>query len=154
MKIIKIFAASSSRFGFLVTGVFFLLMGSAFVYSVFHPQRTDASTLGAGHPSLPRSVERPLEITIANNGTVYLKDAVLASVSGNTITANIAWGSATFTWKLQMSPNTRFVGQDGKQINQTDLVVGDYVSILGKLQTNAVKPTIDVQNIQKDSPVS
>lgn len=139
-----------AAYSFLFTGAFFLIAGSAFVYSVINPPHTDAAVLGMGHPALPRSFKHPLEITVANNGTVYLKDAVLTGISGQTITATISWGSSVFAWTIQMSPKTHFVGQDGKNITQTDFAAGDYISVSGKLNTNAIEPTIDALSIQKN----
>jgi hypothetical protein len=140
--------------------VFFLVGALAFAHSLSNPLPGDASAFRllytASSAAAPSNVafasaaaaNAPLEMHIANNGLVYLKSAVVKSISGSTLTVGIAWGSADFVWTVHSSYMTKLWDKDGQKITLADVQVGDQVRITGALDRNAAEPTVQAQIIR------
>ncbi len=91
-----------------------------------------------------------LEVHIANNGVVLLRDARVVSQDGDNLHVVMSWGVADFTWLVQTSPtlNTSFLRVMGEKGALTDIHVGDLLTITGKLVYGGTEPTISAQIIR------
>ncbi len=90
-----------------------------------------------------------LEVHIANNGFVLIRNATLTSISGTTIEARIAWGSSTLTWVVQTDGRTQFVQSDGEKGTFSGLKEGDTVTITGELDPTMSEPTVIAETVRK-----
>ncbi|MDO8518467.1 MAG: hypothetical protein Q7S26_04235 [bacterium] len=142
-------------------GVVFAFGVSAFVGSLQHPSQNDSSIFESLYKagsaqayatpvSGTLSPSQVLEMHVANNGSIYIKGAVVTAVSGGAVVASVTWGSATFPWRIQSSYLTSVAQHDGKKIALADLAVGDRIIITGTINSNATEPTIDAQSIRKN----
>ena len=77
-----------------------------------------------------------LEVHIANNGFVLIRNATITSISGTTIEAEITWGSSTLTWEVQTDGKTDFVRSDGEKGTLTGLTEGNIITITGELDSD------------------
>jgi len=90
-----------------------------------------------------------MEVHIANNGFVLIRNATITSVSGTVINAEIAWGSSTLTWAVHTDGRTEFVRSDGEQGALSDFTEGDVVGITGKLDPTLSEPTIIAETVRE-----
>lgn len=134
------YARSSQRSGngFLIAGVAvaFLCVGA-----ILHAGTASAAGTGEAGPNL--------EVHIANNGFVLVRNATIASISGTVLTAEITWGSSTLTWAVRTDKRTEFVRSDGEIGDLSDLEEGDTVSITGELDPSVSSPTIIAETVRK-----
>lgn len=132
---------------FLSLGVLVLVGGTAiFIDSMPERIATTDSPIKAAALSKPT-----YEMHIANNGLISMRGARITSISGNSLTAVLSWGSQSFTWNITTSPGskgTTFLNKAGEKISFTDLQVGSYISIAGLLDTSAPDPAIAAQIIR------
>ena len=89
-----------------------------------------------------------LEVHIANNGFVLIRNATITSIAGTTIEARIAWGSSTLTWKVQTDGKTEFVQPDGEKGTLSGLAAGDTVTITGELDPTMSEPTVIAETVR------
>lgn len=90
-----------------------------------------------------------LEVHIANNGFVLIRNATITSIAGSTITAEIAWGSSTLTWAVQTDGKTEFVQSDGEKGTLSGLKEGDMITITGELDPTVSEPTVIAETVRK-----
>lgn len=92
-----------------------------------------------------------LELHIANNGAVLLRGARVVSVSGNTIHAEMVWGTSDLKWALETGYNTRFLDSKGEKQTLGDIKKGDAISITGMLIESGSELIIDTQFVREQS---
>ena len=89
-----------------------------------------------------------LEVHIANNGFVLIRNATISSISGTTIEARIAWGSSTLTWEVQTNGKTDFVLSNGEKGALSGLTEGDTITITGELDPTLMEPTVIAETVR------
>ena len=89
-----------------------------------------------------------LEVHIANNGFVLIRNATITSISGTTIEAEITWGSSTLTWEVQTDGKTDFVRSDGEKGTLTGLTEGNIITITGELDPTLAKATVIAETVR------
>ncbi len=90
-------------------------------------------------------------IEIKQDGTVQMRGAKVASISGNALTVTETLGATTLTWTVTIDTTTKLESKNGKVLPITDFAVGDVVTVKGKMQSGsalAVTATT-VRNISK-----
>ena len=86
------------------------------------------------------------EIHISNDGTVLVRGATVTAVSGNTVTATTAWGSANVTWTLK-TDNAEFLRMKGSG-ERSDVVSGHMISFAGTLDQATGAFTVNAQVVK------
>src|SRR3989338_7106834 len=89
-----------------------------------------------------------LEVHIANNGFVLIRNATITSISGTTIEAEIAWGSSTLTWEVQTDGKTEFVLSSGEKGTLSGLTESDIITITGELDPTLTEPTVIAETVR------
>ncbi len=90
-------------------------------------------------------------VEIKKDGTVQLRGAKVASISGQAVTVTETLGAAVLSWTINTDSTTKFEAKNGKEIALADIAVGDVVTIKGALQsgnTFVVKATT-IRDISK-----
>jgi len=140
----------------VVGSAFFALSFLVFLFS-FPPQKAEAQEgVATANAAAASSRLRPLEMHIANNGLVLLRSAKVMSVSGTTLVANTAWGSADFKWTVRTNARTfesrdfgtRILDRDGRKTSLGSVQPGMLVTITGILDSTAGEPTIDADTVR------
>jgi hypothetical protein len=156
------FVSLSSQKRFLILAAlsvapFFAVM--VFVYQTKTPSMPHQFVLGIAPRSGVQVAEaaaasvKPapmLEVHIANNGAVLLRDARVVSIDGDNLRVAMSWEVADFIWLVQTSPtlNTSFLRVKGEKGALIDIRVGDFITITGKLVSSGGEPTITAQIIR------
>lgn len=96
-----------------------------------------------------RDAETNLEIK--QDGTVQLRGAKVASISGNALTVTETLGASTLTWTITTDATTKLESKNGKALTMTDFAVGDVVTVKGKMQSGSAlaATATTVRNISK-----
>ncbi len=146
---------SPKSFYIFAGAAFFAFSLSVFLFS-FPPEHAAAQGVAQKNPSGLRFV-RPLEMHIASNGLMLLRNAKVTAVFGTTITVSATWGSADFVWVVHTNGSTyetrnfgtRFLDRDGKPISLADVRIGDAVTITGMLNMAMEEPTIEANSVRR-----
>ncbi|HAO64686.1 TPA: hypothetical protein DCQ44_01760 [Candidatus Taylorbacteria bacterium] len=72
-------------------------------------------------------------INIANNGLTYIQGARVTEITGNTIKTSMSLNSNTFDWVIETSGATKLINHLGQKQTISDIKVGDYLMVTGKL---------------------
>lgn len=152
---------SNMSISIFVVSVTLLLMGTlALSLMLIQPSKRDvslftllresgsASASGTAGATAYTDMPPVLEMHIANNGLVYIKNATVSAVDGTTITADISWQSSTFLWVIRTSALTRILHTDGTQGDLSRIHAGDRITVSGMLDIQAIRPTVTAQNIR------
>ncbi len=78
-----------------------------------------------------------LEVHIYDNGSVLVRGAKVAAVSGSTITAVTEWNGASVSWNINTDTSTKFIELKNGQSSVSDVKVGDLVSFNGNLMAGS-----------------
>lgn len=97
-----------------------------------------------------------LEMHIAGNGQVLLRNARVETVNGGTIAVSMAWNSVDFKWTVltdassyeTRSFGTRFFNRNGDSISLNDIQVGDYITVTGMLVGTAEGLMLDASSVR------
>lgn len=115
--------------------------------------RPSAGKVYLGAPAaaaVPATVKKPIrEMNIANNGLVLLRGATVTAISRGTLRVGMTWGEADFTWKIETDSGTQFMTLTGEKQNIEDIVVGDTITITGKLKSSGSEPVIEADYVRK-----
>ncbi|MGC9602204.1 MAG: hypothetical protein ABSE76_00455 [Minisyncoccia bacterium] len=152
MSYVKLFGT------FLFVGAifFFVFSFSVFLFSL-PPHKAAAQGTAMSAPAVATGVPLfPSEMHIANNGLTLLRSARVVAVNGTTITVSAAWGSTDFRWIVLTDASsyethnfgTRFLNRDGQEISPQNVLIGDYVTITGMLDTVAQEPTLNADSVR------
>ncbi len=96
------------------------------------------------------TTETPIrEVHIANNGLVLLRGAHVLSVSGSVIRVGMMWGSSEFKWIVQTDYSTKFLNTGGEKVSETDIHIGDIVTVTGTILRNGSEPVVDADVVRK-----
>lgn len=125
------------------TVLFFIL--SLFLFILSLPAREVAAE-GVTEPtsSLPTvmaSSDLPLEMHVASNGLIVLRNAQVMEVNGTTILVGGTLGSVNVKWTVHTNADTygphvfgtRFLSRSGETLSLRDLHAGDFVTVTGML---------------------
>lgn len=108
------------------------------------------SAAGAAAADSAASAPAPMhEITIANNGLVLLRGALVTSISGDSIRMTVPFGGGVFTWLLKTNAGTKFITREGEEETLADIQVGDVITASGKLAGAGSTPVIQVQFVHE-----
>lgn len=88
------------------------------------------------------------QVAIGVNGKVLVRGAKVKAISGNTITAQVSWGSFVSEWKVDAS-NAKFLRYSGNASAISEVSVGDVISFSGALDTSVSNATVKT-DIVKD----
>lgn len=88
------------------------------------------------------------ELTIANNGLVFLRGAKVESASGSGFTVVIEWSSMSQTWSVHTSSATKYYDVDGHLLKAPVLRAGDGITVTGTIVPGAVGNSIDAQYVR------
>jgi hypothetical protein len=102
------------------------------------------------------STTAPLEVHIANNGLVLLRNAQVIAINGDTLTVSTAWGSTNFRWLVRTNSSTYethhfgtdFLTRDGQTLSIQDIAVGDVVIVTGMLDSTTQEPTLNADVVR------
>lgn len=89
------------------------------------------------------------QMTIGNNGIVYLQNATLVSIAGDTATIESAWGAAGFVWRGEITDATKIMHDDGSPAALSSFSAGQMVTVTGQIDTTSVEPAIRVQFLRE-----
>lgn len=132
----------SKRFA-LVAPVALLVLGSLFISPLL------ASANGnEDKKSGPHAVGSTLEIRIEDNNAVLVRGAKVTAVSGSVITAETVFGATVLSWSVRTNANTVFTHHADGTTPLSTLVVGDYVSFSGTLNTSGSGLTVDAKTVK------
>jgi hypothetical protein len=92
-----------------------------------------------------------VEVHIANNGLVFLRQGMITALSGGSFTVQMSWGSSQFSWMVRTNSSTQFLNGSGEQLLPQDMHVGDYVTVTGTLDRRSSQPTITAQYVRDSS---
>ncbi len=89
------------------------------------------------------------QMTIGNNGIVYLQNATLEAISGESATIESSWGAESFSWHGEITSATKVFAGDGSAAALSDLEPGQLVTVTGQIDTSSATPAIEVQFIRE-----
>lgn len=92
------------------------------------------------------------QLSIASNGQVIVKNAVVTSISGTVITAKSAWGTFSMTWTIETSGSTHFMPDAKSTKALASIKVGDGLAFTGDIDTHASSPTVTASMV-KDTAI-
>jgi hypothetical protein len=90
------------------------------------------------------------QVTIAPNGQVMMRGALITAISGKILTATTGWGSTTITWTISLSGSTRYIPEMPSATAIETVQVGDTVNLTGELDTSSATPRI-LASVFKDA---
>jgi len=142
-----------------VAALFLVFGATAFAASLSQPTTGDATIfrllydrggLVARAATVPKEPELPtvFGITVANNGLTYIKNANVVEVSGSTMTIEVSWGTTSFPWVVETSFVTNFERRDNTKSKLSSIVVGEYITVTGMLDTTTSQPTILARSVR------
>ena len=111
----------------------------------FRHQQANAAVPVVAEPSVAR--EAVLEMHIANNGLVLLRDATVVSNADGVLRASMAWDDTAFTWTIQTTKDTKFISSEGEKVSSSAIAPGDIVTVTGMLASG--ERTITAKAIRK-----
>lgn len=97
------------------------------------------------------------QLSVASSGQVIVKDAIVNSVSADTIRATSAWGALSIEWLITTTGSTRFQpSASSSEVALGDIKPGDTISFSGNIDSSASRPTVIASvvkntSIQRDS---
>jgi Domain of unknown function (DUF5666) len=91
-----------------------------------------------------------LEVHIMNSGKVLVRGAKVTGISGNTVNAMTAWGSANLNWAVVTDGSTDFVRRSGGASAVLEIKVGDFVSFQGTLDSSQASSLSVKASVVKD----
>jgi hypothetical protein len=101
------------------------------------------------HEKEARSVGSTLEVHITDGGKVLVRGAKVTAISGSTITANTAWGSANVSWNVNTDSNTKYIRRYDGASMFSEIAVGDFISFQGTLVSGTASPmTVTAKTIK------
>lgn len=104
-----------------------------------------AAATGTPKPSIAAPM---LEIHIANNGLVLLRDARVTAISGGIIRVAMVWGSTDLTWTIRTDSGTKFMTSEGEPGARADIERGDSITVTGMLAGSGTEPVIDAHTLR------
>ena len=107
---------------------------------------TGSAYLSGGAPAPAPPLMR--EMTVANNGMIYIRNASVNSVQGSTIIASIAWGRQLFVWTIHTDGSTRFIGDSGEAGALKDIGAGAAITVSGSLDVGEGGQAIEAQYVR------
>lgn len=81
-----------------------------------------------------------LELHVTSMGKMLVRGAKVIGISGNTINANVVWGSTTVNLTVLTDGNTHFIRRNGGASMLADISAGDEISVQGNLDTGVGTP--------------
>lgn len=90
------------------------------------------------------------QISIAANGQVIAKGAIVTSISGDVIKARTGWGAMSFNWTIVTGGSTRFVPDATSTEALKAIRIGDTISFSGNLDDSAYTPTV-IASVVRDT---
>jgi hypothetical protein len=96
------------------------------------------------------SLKPASQVSIASSGQVIVKGATVTSVSGNTITARVAWGSMSFIWTVTTDGSTHFSPATSSSAALKAIKIGDTIAFTGDIDTSVYNPTV-IASVVKDT---
>lgn len=111
--------------------------------SINHATGTARAATVSGPKKIPL-----LEIHVANDGIILLRDAKVISVSEDTFHVLMTWNSVEFFWEIQTKFFTKVMTAKGEQMTLANIKVGDIVTITGELIAGGPEPIIAAQFVR------
>lgn len=106
------------------------------------------SALGAVASSTGKSPM--LELNIADNGLVFMRNAKVVSISDDKkIHVVIGWSDINFSWAVETNVLTKFLDAKGQKADSTTIHVGDTVTVTGEISgSSGSEPLITAEFIR------
>lgn len=77
-----------------------------------------------------------------------MRGAKVTAIGASTISATTAFGSTTVAWTINTASSTEIIAKGKGKISLSDIVVGDFVSFNGRLNTAASSLTVDAKVVK------
>ncbi|OGG50300.1 hypothetical protein A2763_01395 [Candidatus Kaiserbacteria bacterium RIFCSPHIGHO2_01_FULL_54_36] len=88
------------------------------------------------------------QVSIANNGQIFLRGGTVVVASGMEVLVSITWDGVQLPWLVQLSSKTRFFSSDGEEKAFSILVPGDIITVTGTLGNNGKGPIVNAKYIR------
>ena len=88
------------------------------------------------------------DVHVNAGGKVHLSGAKVLSVSGNTLTLRVTFGSLNMDWTVVADSNTKVNREHGGTAVMGDIKVGDVVNVQGMLDTTSSSPKVLATHIK------
>jgi len=136
--------------------LFFIIMVLLFTFSKVLPNAEIAKAAESKWDAPTSGSKSVLQVTIANNGTVYLKGARIESISGKNLVVSTTWKVVKIQWTIVTNGSsygkhqfgTSFFDSKGNNLAISDFNVGDIISVSGTLDVDSEVPTINADYIR------
>lgn len=90
-----------------------------------------------------------LEVHIANNGLIFMRGARVTAVDGGTIETVTSWGDTRFAWIVETNGATKFLNHQGQKQIISEIKVGDFLSVTGKLVSDSNRLIINAEFVRE-----
>ena len=128
----------------LVAPVALIVLGSLFI----SPFLASANENEGKKRSGPHAVGSALEIRIEDNNSVLVRGAKVTAVSGSVISAETAFGATVLSWSVRTNANTVFTHRADGSSSLSTILIGDYISFGGTLNTGTSGLTVDAKAVK------
>lgn len=99
------------------------------------------------------AAEQASSLSIASNGQIIAKHALVVSVAGSEIVVRTGWGSAEVEWVLHTTGSTRFVPEMHSDAALKSIQIGDSLGFTGTIAGSFSQPTVQTSVLRNESLV-